>query len=64
MVKDVYALCWNVRKNRRLTSMDEKKEWTENILSPGARVKFEIYKREKLGSRIDHAVYEVICVHD
>lgn len=49
-------------KNSRLTLMDEKKEWAENILSPGARTKFEIYKGKEPGSRIYHVLYEVTCV--
>lgn len=51
----VYAPCWNIGKNSLLTSMDEKKELVDNILPPGAKTKFEIYKWAELGSRIDHA---------
>lgn len=56
---EVYTPCWNVGKNSWLTSMDEKKEWADNILPPSAKIKFEIYKGEELGNRIDHAVYEL-----
>lgn len=56
----MYTPCWNVEKNSRLPSMDKKKEWVENILQLGARTKFEIYKGEKLGNRIDNALYAVI----
>lgn len=50
VAEEVYASCWAVGKNSRLTSMDEKKEWAENILPPGARMKFKIYKGEEPGS--------------
>lgn len=43
----------------RLISVDETKEWVNNILPPGAKNKFEIYKGADLGARIDHIVYEV-----
>lgn len=51
MAEEVYASCWNVGKNSRLTLMDEKKEWAKNIQPPGARTKLKIYKGEELGSR-------------
>lgn len=52
-------MCWNVRKSSLLTSIDKKKKWAENILHPGTRTKFEIYKVKELRSCIDHAMYEV-----
>lgn len=55
----VYTLYWNVGKMSRLISVDETKEWVNNILPPGTKTKFEIYKDADLGGRIDHIVYEV-----
>lgn len=42
--EEVYASCWNVGKSSRMISVNEKSEWVENILPPGARIKFEVYK--------------------
>lgn len=55
----VYTPYSNVDKHSRLTSMDERRDWVDNLLPPGAKTKFEVYKGEELGGRIDHAVYEV-----
>lgn len=56
----VYVPCWNVSKVYRLTSLDEKNEWVENLIPPGARTKFEIYKDVELNSRLDHNIHEVL----
>lgn len=58
--REVYTPCWNVKKNNRLTSVDERKEWAENILPLRAKTKVEIYPGKELGGRIDHAIYEVL----
>lgn len=55
----VYMPYWNVGKMSRLISVDEKKKWVDNIMPPGAKTKFEIYKGTELGDRIYHIVYEV-----
>lgn len=39
--EDVYVPCWNLSKLTRLILLNEKREWVENIMPPGARVKFE-----------------------
>lgn len=57
--KGVYILYWNVRKTSRLTTVDEKSEWVDNMMPWGARTKFEIFKKMELGSRLDHNIYEV-----
>lgn len=57
--KGVYIPYWNVRKTSRLTTVDEKSEWVDNMLRSGARTKFEIFKKMELGSRLDHNIYEV-----
>lgn len=55
----VYTPYWNMDKHSRLTIVEERGEWVDNLLPPGAKTKFEVYKEEELGSRIDHTVYEV-----
>lgn len=59
--KGVYIPCWNVHKSNRLTSMEEKKDWVDNIMPPAARAKFDIYKEMELDRRLDHSIYEVNC---
>lgn len=54
--------CQNISKVSRLTSVEEKNEWVENIMPPGARTKFEVYKDVELGSQLDHNIYEVIIM--
>lgn len=41
---EVYILWWNLSKTSRLTSLEERKEWLDNMMAPGARTKFETYK--------------------
>lgn len=55
----LYTPYWNVDKHSRLSSMDERRDWVDNLLPPGAKTKFEVYKGKELRGRIDYAVYEV-----
>lgn len=60
-IEKVYTPCWNVRKSSQLTSVDEKKEWVENILPPGARTKFEIYKADEPCMKYNNIYNLVFC---
>lgn len=57
--RGVYILCWNVNKSSQFTTADKKNELVDNIMPPGARTKFEMYKEVELGSRLYHNIYEV-----
>lgn len=61
--EEAHTPCWNAGKSSRLIAVDEKEEWAENILSSGARTKFEMYKADELSSRIDHTIYEVCIIY-
>lgn len=56
---EVYIPYWNLSKTSRLISVEEKREWVESMMPLGARTKFDMFKETELGSRTDHAIYEV-----
>lgn len=37
---DVYIPCWNLSKMSRLISLEEQREWTDNLMPPGASNNF------------------------
>lgn len=57
--ESVYIPSSNINKSSRLTSVDKKNEWVDNIMSLGARTIFEMYKEVELCSRLDYSIYEV-----
>lgn len=59
LVDDVFMPCWSLSKHMRLTTLDEREEWVENVLSPRAKTKFKAYKDTELGKKIDYTIYEV-----
>lgn len=51
---EIYMPYWNLSKTSRLTTVDKKREWVDNMMPPGARTKFEIFKDTELGGHINH----------
>lgn len=59
---EIYMPYWNLSKTSRLTTLDEKRWWVDNMMLSGARIKFEIFKDTELGGHINHAIYELILL--